>query len=110
MVAEPESYAARLASMDWESPAPKVRRKLHRVGNRQLRVVEFAEGLEHPEWCQVGHIGYVLEGRLALEFEEQTVELGPGEGFIIPDGEGSQHRPVPLTPRVLLVLSEQLPE
>ncbi|MBN2563587.1 MAG: cupin domain-containing protein [Phycisphaerae bacterium] len=102
-------YVARFASMDWESPAPKVRRKLHCVGDRQLRVVEFEQGLEHPEWCQVGHVGYVLEGRLGLEFEDETVELGPGDGFVVPDGRASQHRPVPRTSHVLLVLSEQLP-
>jgi quercetin dioxygenase-like cupin family protein len=94
--------------MDWESAAPKVRRKLHRVGNRQLRVVEFEKDLEHPEWCRTGHVGYLLQGRLALEFEGETLEIGPGDGFIIPDGEASRHRPVPLTDRVLLVLSEQV--
>ena len=103
-------YVARFAAMDWESPTPKVRRKLHCVGNRQLRVVEFAQGLEHPEWCQVGHVGYVLGGRLGLEFENETVELGPGDGFVVPDGRASQHRPIPRTSHVLLLLSEQLPE
>lgn len=105
---EAEGYVARFSSMEWESPARNVRRKLHRLGDRQLRVVEFAKGLEHPEWCLVGHVGYVLEGRLALAFDHQTLELGPGEGFIVPEGEASRHRPVPLTDTVVLVLSEQI--
>jgi quercetin dioxygenase-like cupin family protein len=105
---EPQAYAARFSSMDWESPTPNVRRKIHRVGNRQLRVVEFAKGLEHPEWCSVGHIGYILDGRLSLEFEGRTLELGPGDGFIVPEGQASHHRPVPLTDHVTLVLSEQV--
>jgi quercetin dioxygenase-like cupin family protein len=107
---EEQRYAARFASMDWESTAPKVRRKLHQVADRQLRVVEFGRGLEHPEWCQTGHIGYVLQGELRLEFEGGTLEIGPGDGFVIPDGEASRHRPVPLTDRVLLILSEQVPQ
>lgn len=106
---EERSYVARFTSMGWESPAPKVRRKLHRVGKRQLRVVEFEKDLEHPEWCRTGHIGYVLQGKLVLEFEGGALEIGPGDGFIIPDGDGSRHRPVPLTDRVLLVLSERVP-
>ena len=77
------------------------------MGNRQLRAVEFERGLEHPEWC---HVGYVLEGRLGLEFDDETVKLEPGDGFIIPGGRASRHRPVPLTAHVLLLLSEQLPE
>jgi quercetin dioxygenase-like cupin family protein len=99
---------ARFGSMEWESPAQKVRRKLHQNVDRQLRIVEFAQGLEHPEWCETGHIGYVLEGTMALEFDDQTVEVGPGEGFIIPDGPSHRHRPIPLTDHVRLVLSEQL--
>lgn len=105
---EQRHYTVKFPAMDWESPAPKVRRKLHRVGNQQLRVVEFQRGLEHPEWCQTGHVGYVLDGRLALEFEQHTCECGPGDGFIIPAGESDRHRPVPLTDHVLLVLCEHL--
>ena len=105
---EEQCYAARFASMDWENPGPKVRRKLHKVADRQLRVVEFEKDLEHPEWCRTGHIGYVLQGTLKLEFEGGTLEIGPGDGFVIPDGEASRHRPVPLTDRVRLVLSEQV--
>ena len=103
-----QDCAARFSLMDWESPAPKVRRKLHRVGNRQLRIVEFEKGLEHPEWCETGHVGYILEGRMALEFDGGTLEIGPGDGFNIPDGRARRHRPVPLTERVVLVLSEQV--
>jgi mannose-6-phosphate isomerase-like protein (cupin superfamily) len=34
----------------------------------------------------------VLKGRLKIELREQTVELGPGELFIVP--KGVEHRPV----------------
>ncbi len=101
-----QSHVARFASMDWESVAPNVRRKLHRVGRCQLRVVEFQKGLEHPEWCEVGHTGYLLQGSLALEFDGRTLEIGPGDGFVIPTGKANRHRPVPLTDRVVLILSE----
>ncbi|MHC4698710.1 MAG: cupin domain-containing protein, partial [Planctomycetota bacterium] len=76
--------------------------------NRELRVVEFERDLEHPEWCERGHIGYVLQGKLALEFDGGTLEIGPGDGFIIPNGKANRHRPVPLTDRVLLVMSERV--
>jgi len=108
MTTDPNGYVVRFASMDWESPAPKVRRKLHRVGDRQVRIVEFARGLDHPEWCELGHVGYVLDGRLALEFDDETLELEQGDGFVIPEGRTSRHRPIPLTETVLLLLSEQV--
>lgn len=94
--------------MDWESPGPCVRQKLHTVADRQLRVVEFLKDLKHPEWCRKGHVGFVLEGELRLEFESGVLEIGPGDGFIIPDGDAEGHRPVPLTDRVVAVLSEKV--
>jgi quercetin dioxygenase-like cupin family protein len=101
------SYIARLSSMEWDSAAPGVRRKLHKAGDRQLRVVELGPGFEHPEWCETGHIGYVLEGRLALEFDNETFELATGDGFLIPQGHPTRHRPILRTDRVVLLLSEQ---
>jgi dTDP-4-dehydrorhamnose 3,5-epimerase-like enzyme len=29
---------------------------------------------------------YVVEGRLLIDLKERTVELGPGQGFVIPKG------------------------
>jgi Cupin domain len=37
--------------------------------------------------CQVDHIGYVLEGRMALRMEDGTErEFGPGDAFHMPPG------------------------
>ena len=101
-----EEHAVRFSSLEWTSPQPKVRAKARQLGARRLRLVEFRHGMEHPEWCTVGHVGYVLEGRLAIQFDDQTIELKPGDGLIIPEGEASRHRPAPLTDHVLVLLSE----
>ena len=34
----------------------------------------------------------VLKGRLKIELRDQTIELGPGELFVVP--KGAEHRPV----------------
>ena len=37
--------------------------------------------------CQVDHIGYVLEGRMALQMDDGTErEFGPGDAFHMPPG------------------------
>ncbi|HSO97597.1 MAG TPA: cupin domain-containing protein [Solirubrobacteraceae bacterium] len=37
--------------------------------------------------CQVEHIGYVLEGRMALKMDDGTeLEFGPGDAFHMPPG------------------------
>ncbi len=37
-------------------------------------------------------IGYALNGHLTIETEQGTVELGPGELYVVP--KGVEHRPV----------------
>lgn len=39
------------------------------------------------ESCQVEHIGYILEGRMALRMDDGTEhEFGPGDAFHMPPG------------------------
>ena len=90
-----ERGIVRFARMEWASPAPHVRQKAQELGGQRIRLLELSRGLEHPEWCLAGHVGYVLEGEFALEFDDGTVELKPGDGFILPAGQAGRHRPAP---------------
>ena len=99
----------RFADRPWEIPAEHVRQKTHVLAGKKLRLVQFAKGLEHPEWCLKGHVGYVLEGTLAIEFDHETVEFSAGDGMILPAGQADRHRPVPVSERVLLLLCEDAP-
>lgn len=39
------------------------------------------------EWCQARHVGYVISGRLGIDFSDGThLELGPGDVFDVPPG------------------------
>ena len=39
------------------------------------------------EWCQARHVGFVISGRLGIEFADGTsAEFGPGDVFDIPPG------------------------
>jgi mannose-6-phosphate isomerase-like protein (cupin superfamily) len=45
---------------------------------------------------------YVVEGRFLIDLQERTVELGPGQGFVVP--RGVQHRPrAPVKTVILMV-------
>lgn len=85
-------YRVDFETLPWESPMPGVRQKVAVQGNRRLRLVEFAAGFVEPGWCAKGHIGYALEGKMELAFEDSTVVLGPGDGVIIPAGQGHKHK------------------
>ena len=103
---DPNECVVRFTDMEWKSPADRVRQKARVFAGRQVRVVEFLRGMEHPEWCLKGHVGYMLEGTLALEFDGGTVELAPGDGMIIPAGDTYRHRPKPTSDRAVMVLVE----
>ena len=39
------------------------------------------------EWCQIRHVGFIISGRLGIEFSDGTsVVFGPGDVFEIPPG------------------------
>jgi hypothetical protein len=59
-----------------ESP-DGVRSQMALRDDHRLRLVEFAPGLREAEWCIRSHIGYVLAGRLEVDFGD-TVEVFNG--------------------------------
>ena len=92
--------------LPWESSAPGARSKTQALGAQQLRLVEFTRELDHPHWCETGHIGYVLEGELELEFEGGALSFRTGDGLSIPPGPADRHRPRAISELVRLVFVE----
>ncbi len=45
---------------------------------------------------------FVLSGRLAIELEDRTIELGPGQGVVVP--KGIMHRPRAARKTVMLMV------
>jgi hypothetical protein len=92
-------------SLEWQSPRPGMRFKLHREGSRQLRLVEFLNGEVDPHWCEEGHIGIVLTGELDVDFAGKVVSFREGNGIFISSGSSSAHRATSIAPgtRVLFV-------
>jgi mannose-6-phosphate isomerase-like protein (cupin superfamily) len=94
--------------MPWNVSPAGVRFKVHRDGNRQLRLLEFTRELDHPHWCETGHIGFVLEGEMEVTFADgSTVHYRSGDGLSIPGGEAEKHRPRTLTNLVRLIFVEE---
>jgi arsenate reductase len=93
--------------MPWQISASGVRFKIQRLGPRQLRLLEFTRELDHPHWCEAGHVGYVLEGAMEVTFAEgEPVSFRAGDGINIATGTAERHRPKALTDRVRLILVE----
>ena len=92
-------------AMAWENPAPGVRQKVLLKDGKRLRLVEFSEDFVEAGWCEKGHIGYVLEGRIFIDFKKGRIEFKAGDGLFI--CEGDPHRAkVAAGEKALLVLFE----
>ena len=103
-----EQYRIDFESMEWESPARGVRFKAYEQGGRKLRLVEFAKEFVEPDWCTKGHIGYILEGQMEIDFNGEKKVFSPGDGVFIPAGEKHKHKGRVLTDKVKAILVEDI--
>jgi quercetin dioxygenase-like cupin family protein len=95
-------------SLPWETLAPGARVKIHSEAKRQVRLLELSRGFAEREWCTRGHIGYVLEGRVTIDFDGRHEVYRAGDGVFIP--AGARHKAAALTDTVTLVLVEDVAE
>lgn len=93
-------------AIPWEQPAPGVRFKAWEQDDRRLRLAEFTRDFVEPEWCTKGHVGYVLEGTLELDFHGEKIVFRAGDGLFIPSGGAHRHKARALTDLVRVFLVE----
>ena len=95
------------SSLQWESPAVGLRFKAVSRAGRRLRLVEFTRNFVEHDWCLKGHIGYVLEGVMEIDFSGEKSIFRPGDGIFIEAGEKDKHKARTLTDVVKLILVEE---
>jgi quercetin dioxygenase-like cupin family protein len=91
----------------WDSPAPGIRSKVYKHQGCQLRLVEFSKKFIESDWCLKGHIGYMLEGQMEIDFNGNAEVFSAGDGLFIPPGEENRHRARILTEVVKIILVER---
>ena len=92
-------------AIEWATPLAGVRAKVCKLGDKQLRLVEYTRDLE-PHWCAKGHIGYVLEGRMEIAVGDRMAVFNPGDGVFLPAGEDHKHMARILTDVVRVIFVE----
>lgn len=102
------NYKVDFESMEWEVPVEGVRFKAFEQGGRKLRLVEFAKEFVEPDWCVNGHTGYILEGKMEIDFNGESIVFGPGDGVFIPAGPEHKHKGKVLTDVVKAILVEDV--
>jgi quercetin dioxygenase-like cupin family protein len=93
-------------TIPWETPLPGARYKAFQKGGRRVRLVEFTKEFVEPDWCSKGHIGYVLEGILEVDFDGRVIQLSEGDGVFIPAEKETRHKASTVTDIVRLILIE----
>lgn len=95
--------------LEWQSPSHGMRFKAFRDGNKQLRLLEFTSGFVGPDWCEKGHVGFVIRGGgVEIDFQGSNVCYPQGSGIFIPGGSASGHKARSITPVALFFLVEDV--
>ncbi|MGD8344365.1 MAG: cupin domain-containing protein [Desulfobacterales bacterium] len=101
-------YKIDFTPISWVKPLHGARFKAYKQYGRQLRLVEFTKEFIEPDWCMKGHIGYVLEGQMEINFDGTKVIFDAGDGIFIPAGADHKHMDKVLTDKVKLILVESV--
>jgi len=99
-------YRVDFGSIPWEQPVAGVRFKACEQDGRRVRLAEFSKNFVEPDWCTKGHIGYMLEGEMEVDFRGEKVTFRAGDGLFIPPGSAHRHKARVLTNFVRVVLVE----
>ena len=76
--------------VEWQQVGEFARQKLIQLEDKRIRMLELSAGFREAEWCDRGHIGYVISGELQMEFPESNASYSEGDGlFLLP---GQKHK------------------
>ena len=103
-----EQYRILFDALEWQNGIHGARSKVFQSGAKQLRLLELTREFIEPEWCEKGHMGFVIQGELEIDFQGQLVCYPQGAGIFIPAGSINAHKARLITPKVLLFLVEDV--
>jgi hypothetical protein len=94
-------------SLPWESPMPGIRFKAHKQNGKVLRLVEFSKDFVEPDWCRKGHIGYILQGEMEINFNGNLVVFRAGDGVFILSEDEEKHMGKVISDTMTAILIEE---
>ena len=92
--------------IEWDNKSAGMRVKRVVRDGKQLRLVEIGPDAGEANWCEEGHVGYVLEGELETNINGSVERLSAGDGLFIPVGKEYRHKSKAVGDLVRLVLIE----
>ena len=102
------NYLINFHALNWKQPAKGARYKEYCEGSQKIRLVEFTDELIEKDWCTKGHVGYVLDGKMSVDFNGRILNFKKGDGIIISEGDDNKHKAIiPKGEKVLLIMFEK---
>lgn len=71
------------------------------LNGQYVKLVKFENEYVWHKHDVEDELFYVIDGRLNIELRDKTIELSPGEFFVVP--HGVEHKPVAVTPCSVLL-------
>jgi quercetin dioxygenase-like cupin family protein len=100
-------YKSEFSKIPWQSPMKGMRHKYFDQNGIRLRLVEYTNDMpEH--WCEKGHFGYLIEGKMEIEFEHKKESYLPGDAIFIPNGPDHKHKGKLHTKKAIVFFVENL--
>ena len=96
----------RFDDLPWQTIDPFARQKTIDKGDRVIRLLEFQPGFEEAEFCTKGHIGFVVNGSMQIQFADRIESFRKGDAIYIEAGEEGRHKAVVSAEPVTLLLVE----
>ena len=74
------------------------------VNAAQLKLARFAGSFDWHHHAVEDEAFLVIEGRIAIDFRDGSIELGPNDLIVVP--HGTEHRPRSVTDEALVLMVE----
>jgi len=82
----------KFGDLEWDKPHVGVEQKFYSDGKTRIRLLRFYDDFVEEHWCTKGHIGYVLDGEMTIDFNGELKNYQKGDGLWIVKGEQSKHK------------------
>ena len=103
-----DSIRINFDQIEWDNKSAGMRVKRVMRNGKQLRLVEIGPDSGEANWCEEGHVGYVIEGELETNVNGSVERLTSGDGLFIPSGKQYRHKSKAIGGRVRLFLFEEV--
>ncbi|MGB5848541.1 MAG: cupin domain-containing protein [Ignavibacteriaceae bacterium] len=94
--------------IEWDNKSAGMLVKRVLRNGKQLRLVEIGPDAGEANWCEEGHVGYILEGELETNINGSVERMSAGDGLFIPGGRQYRHKSKAIGGRVRLFLFEEV--